>query len=319
MIVDNDSGAPAYTETGTWSLSTSSGYNGGSYKFATSGQAATATWTANLSQAGTYRVSVIYRASTNRVTSAKYSIATSGGTQYAYVNQQNNNLVWVVLGNYSFNAGNNTITLDAAGSTPTGSAVIADAVQFNLVTTSSFTSIAAEDGYVRESSETSNVGGSNISTNTANYVGDNYTKIQYKIILSFDTSSLPDNANIISATLKQKRYTISGDPSVLGSMLVDIKNPTFGTAELENTDFEAVASATGVATMSYPTSNGTWSTGSVNSTGLGYINKTGKTQFKVYFTTDDDNDGTTDYLGFYAGDYGTAADRPQIEIQYTLP
>ena len=182
-----------------------------------------------------------------------------------------------------------------------------------------FTSIASEDGYIRESSETSNQGGSNNSTNTKNWVGDNYKNIQYKIILSFDTSSLPDDAVITGATLKQKRGGYYGDATVLGDMKVDVKNPTFGSASIENSDFEASASATGVATMSYPTANGQWSTGSINNTGLDYINPTGRTQFRIYFEIDDDNDGNTDYLGFYSGDYDTASDRPKLEVEYIVP
>ena len=185
--------------------------------------------------------------------------------------------------------------------------------------TDTFTSIGSEDGYIRESSENSNVGGSNNSTNTNNYVGDNYTRIQYKIVLSFDTSSLPDDAVITGATVKEKRGTYYGDPSVLGDILVDIKSPSFGTTSIENSDFEASADASEVATMSYPASDGDWSEGDLNATGRGHINKSGRTQLRIYFEIDDDNDSTTDYLGFRSGDYSTEADRPQLEVEYYVP
>jgi len=131
VIVDNDNGAPKYTETGTWATSGSTGYNGGTYRYATAGGAHTATWKASLGS-GNYQVFVIYRSGTNRTTSTKYNINTAGGTQTVYVNQTLNNLVWVSVGTFRFNEGDNTITVDAAGSTG-GSVVIADAVRFTFV------------------------------------------------------------------------------------------------------------------------------------------------------------------------------------------
>jgi len=66
VIKDNDGGAPAYTETGVWNTSGSTGYNGGTYRYASAGGGNTATWTAGLG-AGDAEVSVIYRAGANRV------------------------------------------------------------------------------------------------------------------------------------------------------------------------------------------------------------------------------------------------------------
>ena len=39
--------------------------------------------------------------------------------------------------------------------------------------------------------------------------------------------------------------------------------------------------------------------GTLSSTGRAQINKTGVTQFKIRFATDDDNDTTGDYLNIY--------------------
>lgn len=129
--MDNDDGSPDYTETGTWYTSGSSGYNGGTYRWTSAGGSHSATWTAAIGS-GQYEVFVIYRAGSNRATSAKYNIATADGTKTAYVNQTQNNLSWVSLGTYRFDEGDNTITLDAAGSSG-GSVVIADAVRFTFV------------------------------------------------------------------------------------------------------------------------------------------------------------------------------------------
>src|SRR5689334_21142533 len=76
-----------------------------------------------------------------------------------------------------------------------------------------FTSAAAQDGWVLESSETSNAGGSidsTASTTSALRVGDATSDRQYKSVVSFDTSSIPDGATILSATLRLRRGTSSG-------------------------------------------------------------------------------------------------------------
>ncbi|MEQ8820118.1 MAG: family 10 glycosylhydrolase [Sumerlaeia bacterium] len=130
VVVDNDDGSPAYAETGGWSTSGAAGYNGGTYRFAQTGDPNTASWTASLPEAGDYEVSVIYVAGSNRPTAARYTVSTSGGTQEAFVDQTVNSLSWQSLGTWNFAAGNATVTLDALGSTPAAAAVIADAVRF---------------------------------------------------------------------------------------------------------------------------------------------------------------------------------------------
>ena len=173
-----------------------------------------------------------------------------------------------------------------------------------------FYSADAKDGYVTESSETSNVGGT--FKTTATYLGDSASKQQHIAVLHFDTSSIPDNATITSATISIRRLGKNGDPSVLGTITVDIKNGYYGTSDaLAAHDFEAASSATDVATLPYPAANGNWVEGDLNSSGLSNINKTGCTQFKIRFTTDDDNDGTADYLSLY-----DSGDPPTLEVTW---
>ena len=76
-------------------------------------------------------------------------------------------------------------------------------------------------------------------------------------------------------------------------------------------DFEAASSATNVATIPYPASNGTAVSGTLSSTGRAQINKTGVTQFKIRFTTDDDNDATADYLNIY-----DSANLPKLDVTW---
>ncbi len=188
-------------------------------------------------------------------------------------------------------------------------------------TTVTFTSVGGEDGWVLESSETSNLGGSIKASDTSSkglLLGDTRNNYQYQSILSFDTSSLPDNATIMSATLRLQRGTLSGtNPfTTHGALLADVVMGTFGSAALETADFQAPATVTGVVTLSNAASNGAWSEGAINVNGLAVLNKTGRTQFRLYFSLDDNNDKGDDYLGYYAGEYGTAASRPQLVVTY---
>jgi hypothetical protein len=189
--------------------------------------------------------------------------------------------------------------------------------------TVTFTSIGAEDGRVQESSETSNTGGSfnsTATTSSALRVGDLTQDRQLKSIVSFDTSSLPDGATVTSATLTLVRGSLTGTSpfTTHGTCQLDIVTGAFGGANaLAASDFEAAATATGVGSMSNPPSNGSASTGSLNASGLAAINKTGRTQLRIYFTLDDNDDGGSDYMGFYSGDNATASNRPTLSVTYT--
>ena len=132
LIIDNDDGAPRFTSSGEWQLSSYSGYNGGTYVFADSGVDARAVWTADIPIPGDYEVAVIYLAGTNRATSAHFIISTPGGDQSEIVNQTRYSLQWVILGTYTLETGPSTVTLDALQSSG-GPVVIADAVRFKLV------------------------------------------------------------------------------------------------------------------------------------------------------------------------------------------
>lgn len=190
-------------------------------------------------------------------------------------------------------------------------------------TTVTFESVAAEDGRIRETSETSGVGGAPVagdSTTSALRVGDSAADREFRSVVSFDTSYIPDGATIISATLKLTRGTVVGtDPfSILGTCRVDIQTGGLnGNTALEAADFQAAATATNVvaAGMSNPAVNGAQSTGALGAAGLVAVSKTGRTQFRVYFATGDNDDSNDDYVGFYSGE-ATQANRPVLEIVY---
>jgi len=186
-----------------------------------------------------------------------------------------------------------------------------------LTSTMISTSVGSYDGWILESSETSKKGGTKNSSATTFLIGDNAARKQYRAILHFNTAGLPDDAVITKATLKIMKSTGgSGNTSTLGKLLVDMKKPYFGTAALAITDFQAAAGKSNI--FNTFTKSGSWYSATLKGSGFTYVNRSGSTQFRVYFTKDDDNDNVADYLRFYSGNAG-AANRPQLMIEYYVP
>ena len=190
-------------------------------------------------------------------------------------------------------------------------------------TTVTFVSVAAEDGRILESSEGSNTGGSvdaSGSSSSTMRIGDDSSDRQYKSVLSFDTSSIPDGATITSAVVRVRRGAGSGtNPfGTHGTAFVDIKSGTgfSGSLALQTGDFQAAADAAQVGTLSNPAADGDWSTATLNATGRSFVNKTGRTQLRLYFSLDDNDDAGNDYIGYRSGNDTDSASRPVLEITY---
>jgi hypothetical protein len=169
---------------------------------------------------------------------------------------------------------------------------------------------------------------------TAIRLGDNGAAPLHGII-SFDTSSLPDNAQITQARLYLTRAGGTGTnpftSGALGIPSVDVRAGTFGAPAVEASDAGAPATA----------ANAGWAIGSLLANGsalgielkpqgLAAINPSGRTQFRVSFPqigssagADDvamsDGDVTAPPTGFptLAAYMGTSA--PFLDVAYTLP
>lgn len=198
------------------------------------------------------------------------------------------------------------------------------------VFTRTFYSIGPHDGWVLESSETSGLGDLMDGTAPLIRLGDNAFKKQYRSILSFNTSNLPDNAIITRVVLKLKaRSTLGGIPGGVDALValfkgfvIDIKKGFFGaTPKLEKTDFQALANKTYGPVILKSSSTAVYSIGLTN--GKAYINKlssqSGLTQIRVRFRLDDNNDNIANYIQFYGGDITNKSDRPQLVITYKMP
>jgi hypothetical protein len=222
----------------------------------------------------------------------------------------------------ALNTGSNASceTVDQRGaSRPQGINCDMGAFESIVMVTAILKSVNTNDGWILESTETSGNGGTLNSIAATFNLGDDPSDKQYRAILHFDTSSLPDTAVITSATLKIKKQGLMGtDPfTILGDLKASVRKPAFGTATLAVSDFKSAPGKNNVATFSNtPVSN--WYSALVNNTGKVYINRAGTTQFRLAFTTDDNNDNGADLMKFYSGNAG-AGSRPQLIIQYYVP
>jgi len=147
-VLDNDDGPGIYSESGSWTTSGSTGYNGLTYRFAVEGDpSTTAQWDFSLPFAGEGEVFVIYRSGSNRSSAAAYQIDTGNGVESATINQKQNDLTWVSLGSFDFTAGSHSVLLDAETSTG-GSVVVADAVRVFVAAPAVETGDFDDDGAV---------------------------------------------------------------------------------------------------------------------------------------------------------------------------
>jgi len=184
-----------------------------------------------------------------------------------------------------------------------------------------FRSVGSEDGWVLERSETASTGRRKNSGASTFRLGDDLKDRQYRSILSFDTSSIPNNAVITKVTLRVKREsTIGRNPFRTHQPLyIDIRKGLFGgNATLESSDFQAPASRNRVGTFGNTSSSG-WYTALLSSSGRGRINLRGITQFRLRFKLGDNDDLDSDFMSFYSGNTDASAKRPELIVEYYVP
>jgi hypothetical protein len=244
----------------------------------------------------------------------------NGNAWHALANKGLNDYVTVILavgtdlyvgGAFTQTADGNVTNLNRIAKLTTTSASVA-----------TFRSAGAQDGWILESGENTNKGGTLNSAAATFRLGDDAAKKQYRAILSFKTASLPDNAVITKITLKVKRQGVTGggDPvNAFQGFTADVKKGTFGTSALQAADFQAAANKTLGPVK--PTPNGGWY--SINLTGAkAFVNKLaangGLTQIRLRFKLDDNNNAVANYLSLFSGN-APLASRPQLIVEYYVP
>ena len=181
-------------------------------------------------------------------------------------------------------------------------------------------SYAAHDGWVLESTERSGRGGSLNAKATTIRIGDDKLDRQFRGILSFDTSAVPDDAVITAATLSFKRQGVVGrDPfRTHGSLVGDVIRGAFSrSAKLQLSDFQAAPNLrAGIGSFAKPLDG--WYRGTFSDGAHRFVNTRGRTQIRLRFTKDDNDDRGADYLSIYSGN-AVIDLRPVLDIEYSLP
>ena len=168
-----------------------------------------------------------------------------------------------------------------------------------------FSSLAAEDGFI------GNLSADGMSS-SIHKIGDKgmYNTDTYRTILSFDTSSLPDDAITTDVSLKIYRKSSTGN---ISSLKGDIKTGVFGTSSaLEQIDYQASPSISAAFQMSVPSLNNGYTTIQFPSSLWGYMNRTGKTQFRL--SSSGSADFLSDVVEIYGGDNPAYA--PTLTVSY---
>ena len=181
-------------------------------------------------------------------------------------------------------------------------------------------SIKAQDGWILESTETSNIGGTLNSTNGVFSLGDDSKNRQYRTILSFNTESIPNNATITKLQLRLIQQSIigGGNPvAIFKGFMVDIKKGLIGTtANLQTADFSAITDHT-YGPFNLALTGSSYALNLIN--GKNDINKLGLTQIRLRFKLDDNNNQFANILNLYSANDQSLAKRPTLLIFYTTP
>ncbi len=183
-----------------------------------------------------------------------------------------------------------------------------------------FASIAAKDGWTLEAGENANTGKTKDTAASALRLGDDAGRAQYRGILSFDTSSLPDNAVVTKFMLQVKKQGVTGGGNPLNlfrGFLADIRNGAFGASSLESADWQSPAHKT-LGPFTPALVNG-WYALDLSAAAT-QVNKSmgGLTQIRLRFKLDDNNNAAANYLTLFSGN-AAAANRPQLIVEYHVP
>lgn len=186
----------------------------------------------------------------------------------------------------------------------------------NPIERMAFRSIAAQDGFILESTENSEVGLRVNSTGTTFRFGDDSLDRQSVGILSFNTAKLPDNAVITMAMIRVENPRWVGNPG-FGSEIFEVKSPYFGASNaLQPSDFQDPAfdqlTGGGMHANQYIIQG-------FGSGELQYINLQGITQIRLRISKDDNDNMSPDYRVCYSGEVANPSSKPLLLIDYYIP
>jgi hypothetical protein len=171
--------------------------------------------------------------------------------------------------------------------------------------TQTLPSIGAEDGFAGMLF----IDGASASVHK---VGDKglFNSDSYRLILSFDTSTLPATATLRGARVRIVRRTQTGTVKML---LLSVKSGAFGSAAtLAQEDHSAAASQLAIDARVPPAADGQAVEFTIPASALVHINKSGRTQFRIAASTG--GSLTANQLTIYGGEDG--ANAPTLIVNY---
>jgi len=193
----------------------------------------------------------------------------------------------------------------------------------NQLNSVAYYSLSLYDGYV---DGTTALGGISLnSTDGLALVGDTALNEQSRPVFAFQTSPLPNTANVTRARLFFAREGVYGsDPFSLSNPLkVAVNTGPIGAPFLELADWNAVLTYDNVATVSaLGTTGKKWKVeldgGLVPPANLG-INLTGLTQIRMAFNLETNSNDIADYWKIYTGENSLLWNKPRLNIWYWVP
>jgi poly(hydroxyalkanoate) depolymerase family esterase len=161
--------------------------------------------------------------------------------------------------------------------------------------TVTFSNEDANDGYVKAGSGGSAPAVGTLESSLGLAIGRGTDGKFNRTLLSFDTSSLPDGATVTSATLTVTYRSASGDPwsnPAGNSLVIDAHTGCLGACIIETGDWAAATTSSAVAQL-LSFAGGTQASNLFAATGLAAISKTGRTQLRLRFAS---NQTSTNYI-----------------------
>ncbi|ALN61007.1 esterase, PHB depolymerase family protein [Lysobacter antibioticus] len=141
------------------------------------------------------------------------------------------------------------------------------------------------DGYVKANADASAAAVGALEASYGLAIGRGSDGKHNRSLLSFDTSALPDGAEIVAASLSVAYRSAYGDPwsqPAGNRLLVDARSGCFGACTIETGDYAASADAAAVAELAR-FSGGRQTSTAFSAAGLNALNRGGRTQLRLRF------------------------------------
>lgn len=161
--------------------------------------------------------------------------------------------------------------------------------------TVTFTNEDANDGYVKAAANGTSPAVGTLESSLGLAIGRGTDGKFNRSLLSFDTSSIPDTATVLSAKVTVTYRSASGDPwgdPAGNTLVVDVNSGCIDACTIGTPDWGAAVTASAVAQLT-PFTGGTQTSSLFSAAGLSAVNRTGRTQLRLRFSA---NQAATNYL-----------------------